>query len=870
VTDAQGRFEAMGITPGSYRLVVRHKDHAPAVVSGVNVEAASDSRADVVMDRAVALVGRLVGPEPESKVVGSVTAVEIDGKPAPLSLLDVLRVDTDALGRFHLDALGPGDHVLEATAPGYASRRVDVTVRAGAAADAGDIALEVGLAIRGKVKEKGGAAIADARIEALPSARTFPLRSTMPRDSRSEADGSFTVAGLEAGPYRLRVSAPGFAEVEKPADAGAEKVEVVLSPAGTITGIVVDEKDRPVEAFRASARSAGREGRGPHRFASSEATAHADGRFTLEDVAEGTYVVEVTAPEHASATASDVKVTPGNSTDVGRVRLASGGTVKGTVVDTTGGPVSGATVRVQGRDAGFYSTFDELEAESDMGGAFEILGVAKGTVDVTARHPSFADGQVTNLEVDPGKGPAEARIVMTPGGRVEGAVRKRDGTGVPGVVIRLRPAGEPYVFSDAGTTSTRGDGTFAFEHVRAGRGRAAMSAGGAGFYMTSQEQDVDVRQGETTTVDFVVRDVLVSGHVTRSGAPAPGLRVTIRTREATTFFSFGPGLAPSAPPSGPQRMTGVTREDGSYELLLDVPGAADLSIDALDGSVGFPSRLVEIPDADAHVIDVNLSGVPVTGIVVDKDTDAPIAQARVSAYRPGKPGATTLGGADGRFRFELDPGEYRISANASEQGYAAAEASVSVDSAGAPEVRLSLRHGLSLSGKAVDPAGGGLAGTPVFARGEPAGASSSAGMCFTLADGSFRIEGLSSGPHILTASTASGLFAVRRGIAAGAQGIVLMLRPGGRIRLQVNAADGSPLQGALAGVTRVDGVPFMGGLTTPTTDALGVVELGSPAGLVDLEVRKGTLRGRATVAVGEGALASATVAVAESPAGGNP
>ena len=148
--------------------------------------------------------------------------------------------------------------------------------------------------------------------------------------------------------------------------------------------------------------------------------------------------------------------------------------------------------------------------------------------------------------------------------------------------------------SGAGMTSTRGDGTFAFEHVPAGRGRVGMTAPATGAYVTSQEQDVDVRQGETSTVDFVVREVLLSGHVTRSGAPAPGLRVTVRSREAAIHFSIGPGLAPTAPPSGPQRMTGVTREDGSYELLLDVPGAADLSIDALDGSIGFPRRRVEI------------------------------------------------------------------------------------------------------------------------------------------------------------------------------------------------------------------------------------------------------------------------------------
>jgi protocatechuate 3,4-dioxygenase beta subunit len=865
VSDAQGRFEVMGITPGPYRLVVRHKDHAPTVVSGINVEATADSTVDVVMDRPVPLVGRLVGPEPEARVVGSVTVTEIDGQRAPLSLLDVLRTDTDAEGRFRLVALAPGNHVLEATARGYASRPVEVSVRPGAQENAGDITMEAGLAIRGKVKDKAGAPIAEARVDALATARMMPFRSA-PRDARSEADGSFAVAGLDPGPYRLRVSAPGFGDVEKRAEAGADKVEIVLSPAGTITGVVVDEKDRVVEAFHAVLRSASREGRGIHRSTGIEATAHPEGRFTLEDVAEGAYVLEVSAPDHPPATVSDVKVTPGTSTDVGRVRLTAGGTVKGTVVDTSGRAVSGARVMALPQEPGVSFGYG-LEAESDMGGAFEILGVRLGTVDVTARHPSFAEGQITGIEVEAGKGPAEARIVLSPGGRVEGSVRKRDGTGVPGIILGLMPSGDRFMVSEANMAATRADGTFTFEHVLAGRRRISLSASSAGAYMSGEEKEVDVRQGETAVVDFVMREILVSGQVTRAGAPAPGLRVTIRSRKARHYFSFGPGLAPPSP-SGIQMLTGVTREDGSYELLLDAPGPADLSVDSLDGRTGFPARLVDIPDVDAHTLDVSLSGVPVSGIVVDKDTDAPIPQARVVTHLTGKPGAHTLSKADGRFQFELDPGEYRVMANAIDQGYGEAQTTVTVDAGGAPEIRLALSRGVSVSGKAVDLTGRGLAWVSVAARGQDAGAPSS-GFNQTLSDGSFRIEGLASQPHTLTASTLTGLFAVRSGVPGGAKGVVLTLRPGGRIRLQVIGPDGSPVADAWGSVASVDGVPVPAG-NVGQTDALGVTEFAVPSGNLDVEVRKGTLRGRVSVGVNPGETATATVRVEEAASGGIP
>jgi hypothetical protein len=312
-------------------------------------------------------------------------------------------------------------------------------------------------------------------------------------------------------------------------------------------------------------------------------------------------------------------------------------------------------------------------------------------------------------------------------------------------------------------------------------------------------------------------------------------------------------------------MTGVTREDGSYALLFDAPGPADLAVVSLDGRTGFPTRLVHVPDVDAHTIDVNLSGIPVSGIVVDKDTDAPIPQARVGASVAGKPGAFTIGKADGRFQFELDPGEYRIVADASEQGYSGAQTTVAVDAGGAPEIRLALSRGVSISGKAVDPGGRPLAGVAVVAKAQDVGAPSS-GINNTLADGSFRIDGLAAQPHTLTASTfLSGLFAVRHGVAPGATGVVLTLQPGGRIRLEVTGPDGSPLEGGRAFVERVDGVAFSGFHAIAETDALGVVELAAPPGFVQVEVRKGTLRGQVSVSVTPGETAPATVRVAEAP-----
>jgi hypothetical protein len=156
-----------------------------------------------------------------------------------------------------------------------------------------------------------------------------------------------------------------------------------------------------------------------------------------------------------------------------------------------------------------------------------------------------------------------------------------------------------------------------------------------------------------------VPGILVSGRVTRSGTPGAGLRVMFHPW-GPARYSKGPRI--SAPSADLQWNTAVTRDDGSYALLVDRPGEAQVWIQTLDHTTGFLSGLITIPDSDAHTINVNLSGVLVPGIVVDQDTGLPMTQVRVMATsrRDMLPPSTwqmakVTTGDDGRFQFQLEP-----------------------------------------------------------------------------------------------------------------------------------------------------------------------------------------------------------------------
>jgi hypothetical protein len=168
-------------------------------------------------------------------------------------------------------------------------------------------------------------------------------------------------------------------------------------------------------------------------------------------------------------------VKSGAATDVGRVVLRTGGNVRGTVVDGGDVPVAGAEVTAEPRS--FLHFVPPPRTTTDGDGSFVLRGVATGTVEVTVSHPAYAEGSTGAIDVDPARGPAEVKIVLGQGARVQGSVHKRDGSPVPEVTIVVNPLGPsgrprrtPY------TAETSADGSFAIERVPGGQAMVTLMA----------------------------------------------------------------------------------------------------------------------------------------------------------------------------------------------------------------------------------------------------------------------------------------------------------------------------------------------------------------------------------------------------------
>jgi protocatechuate 3,4-dioxygenase beta subunit len=858
-TDRRGAFVLAGVEPGSYVLMGRHPDLAPALIQ-VEVEPLAEARVDMALGPGAPVLGQLVDEQGRA-VVGKLVFETIGGQTVPRPLAESLKVETGPDGIFALAQVPVGAHDLGLTASGFAARRLEVEVRPrDKSLDLGKVVLERGLTVAGRVVDRAGTPLPNASLYAWPmTSATFAFNSSSPEPVLSASDGSFVIGGLETGAYNVIASIPGYVTAGQKTEAGAEEpLRLVLAPGGTLTGSVVDSRRRPVESFTVMAERAEKDGNGYGATGYKVVTAP-DGGFTIDDLAEGTYAVRARAPDTAPGSVSGVKVVAGKARDAGVIRLGTGGVVRGSVVDTSGAPVAGATLSatIPGPLAGR----DRAESQSDSNGAFEIVGVPVGRVTVAATHPNYAAGQVAGLEVDPEKGPTETRIVVSVGGRIQGSVRKRDGTPMPG----LRLGGSPRRSDDAMhhfssvSATVQSDGTFSMEHVAPGPTSVTLTAQPSpGVSLIAETKSVMVVEGQTAAVDFVARELLITGRVTRSEAAVPGVRVTVRTLPFSYSVggdSFG-GVA--APPTGPRPLEGITHEDGQYELIVLHPGPAWAEVASLDGRVQYATRNLEVPDVERHAFDIQIGGTPVGGMVVDKETGAGVPLANVRAMaRKGEANGGANAGLDGRFAFELAPGEYRLTTSA--DAYATAESELSVGAGGSSGVRLELSRGMALEGKVVDLAGRPVPGAQLFPK---AGDSTAwLGMAVSMEDGRFRIERLMPRPYTLATGSPSVGFAIRGGVSPGDKDVVLTLRPGGRVRLTAVDQSGAPVAQVGGSLASVDGLTAFLFLNA-STDAQGVAEFGCPAGLVELNVSNGKLTGKATVQVEVGATATARAVLA--------
>ena len=234
----------------------------------------------------------------------------------------------------------------------------------------------------------------------------------MPRTARTDASGRFRVEMNQLGLVAVRIEAAGFAaRIHEKVDPRLP-LAARLERGGVITGIVQDERGRPVSQAQVEASSGFTFVRSPWEDGGQiRALTDAQGRFRLEGVASGLYAI--TARARGLGSASQADVVAGGKV---KLLLRAGGLVAGVVTDAEGRAVEHALVRAEMEGRAWKTSRDE---RSDRQGRFELLGLESGSYTVTARHPDFASAVATGVRVEK-EGTTEATLALSPGATVIG------------------------------------------------------------------------------------------------------------------------------------------------------------------------------------------------------------------------------------------------------------------------------------------------------------------------------------------------------------------------------------------------------------------------------------------------------------------
>jgi protocatechuate 3,4-dioxygenase beta subunit len=308
--------------------------------------------------------------------------------------------------------------------------------------------------------------------------------------------------------------------------------------------------------------------------------------------------------------------------------LEQGGVeIRGSVIDATGGVITGALVSVG--VVGASSPSSIVVAGGD--GSFRTQ-VEQGLYEVVARADGYSHAM--RRVRAPAHGVA---LALAPAASIAGKVVRGDsGEPAGGVTVSARPASGGFGWLELATSGE--DGAFRIDGIRGG-GHYHVQASGDAWRGSTESIAVDVGQTSESVVLRVFPAVSVSGRVTRDGVPCEGA-----TLEA----------------SGPLRASARAARDGSAALRGLIAGRYDLLVEC-PGAAGTREELIVERQSLSRKWDLS-SGLSVSGRVEDPN-GTPLAGVGVELVpvnaEDGAPAARCSSGSDGKFACSgLVAGDY--------------------------------------------------------------------------------------------------------------------------------------------------------------------------------------------------------------------
>lgn len=643
--------------------------------------------------------------------------------------LPIARTTSGSDGTFTLEGAQPGNAWLVVRKPGHVpGGAARVVLHADRRRDLGDVRLERGETVRGRVLDPKGAGVVGAEVRlGVVAALGYRGLTFAEAPANTRADGTFEIRGMVPGRAFVAVRAPGDAlwHVEGPEDLAGE-LRITLPADHDLELELRDPASAPIEGAALELLvgpplgELARLGVQERVRLESRVSKLAHGALRVARLPAGEYTLRVRAP--GFATRETVVRIPNEGPLVLAMTRSTELVVRTTTA--TGAPLTGCRVyaaRTDGQDRAILPTSYGLAR-------WNTIPTALGTSaqDGTLRSAARPSGELVVHAYHPHMGWASTRCATTAASvtiafaepaTIEGRLHDHGKPADPArYAIEVAPLEmEATDDRDAGlgVAALRADASFVVRGLRPGKYRveavarkdAVLSLGAFvdaarkaiyafpfGIDDVTSVQEIELPPGRTGRVEFDL-----DPNTPVAGLPPARLRGTFtlgtRAPEGAALWIARQGMA--------QVWTKLAAlpADGRFDVPDIAPGAVMVAIRVGDGTWLW-SRDLRLTTGEVRVLDLHLpgasvrgritfaAGLPVVGTTVTMETKT----ADGHVYR------TALADAEGVFRFEhLPAGSYSIRAQ-SDDGILAArtiEVPAGTTEIGAP---LELKEVLALHG----------------------------------------------------------------------------------------------------------------------------------------------------------------------------